>query len=251
MTVSIDLDQLEAIAREATAGMWEVNEGDDEITLDKNTALTRWNESGTVGYPARSWKTIDRLVEFDPEDLEEDEVDELLNDLQHIAAARPEVVLALIERVRTAEAAPSTLPADDVATAVAWGETYTRLITAITGYDPGNAAANIMMDFDVRPRAMVAPPADDVREALAEFLFTIYEHGTQPNALREADSILAAFEVRPRGTVTEAEESMPVKLLRMFVREHDEGDGPEQVVVEVSDLRHVLRLLDAASEARS
>lgn len=40
-------------------------------------------------------------------------------------------------------------------------------------------------------------------------------------------------------------DSLSVKLLRMFVAEHDEGDGPEQVMVEVADLRHVLRLLDS------
>lgn len=32
--------------------------------------------------------------------------------------------------------------------------------------------------------------AVDARGALSNFLFTIYEHGTNPNALREADSIL-------------------------------------------------------------
>lgn len=31
----------------------------------------------------------------------------------------------------------------------------------------------------------------DRRNALSEFLFTIYEHGTKPNALAEADAILA------------------------------------------------------------
>lgn len=34
-------------------------------------------------------------------------------------------------------------------------------------------------------------PAARDREALSEFLFTVYEHGTQPNALREADAILS------------------------------------------------------------
>ena len=32
---------------------------------------------------------------------------------------------------------------------------------------------------------------DDERRALSEFLFTVYDHGTQPNALREADAILS------------------------------------------------------------
>lgn len=34
-------------------------------------------------------------------------------------------------------------------------------------------------------------PSDDEREALSEFLFTVYEHGDAPNALREADAILS------------------------------------------------------------
>lgn len=45
-------------------------------------------------------------------------------------------------------------------------------------------------------------------------------------------------------------ESMPVSLFRMFVRELDEGDGPEQVNgVEVADIRAVLRELDGAFQA--
>ena len=34
-------------------------------------------------------------------------------------------------------------------------------------------------------------PTDDEREALSNFLFSVYEHGSQPNALREADAILS------------------------------------------------------------
>lgn len=47
---------------------------------------------------------------------------------------------------------------------------------------------------DISPEQMsvsVHTPADDEREALSEFLFTVYDHGTQPNALREADAILS------------------------------------------------------------
>lgn len=36
----------------------------------------------------------------------------------------------------------------------------------------------------------------DEREALSEFLFTVYEHGSQPNALREADAILSFLRSR-------------------------------------------------------
>lgn len=101
---AVDVDALQSLAQEASPGLWEVNEGDDEITLDKGSALTRWNEAGTVGYPARSWRTTDRIVEIDPEDYTEDEVEAVVADLQYIAAARPEVMLALIERLRRAEA---------------------------------------------------------------------------------------------------------------------------------------------------
>lgn len=99
----VDIDALEALATAASPGRWEVNEGDDEITLDKGTALTRWNEEGSVGYPARTWHTVDRLAEFDA-DLPDDDLETLTADLQYIAAARPEVMLALIERLRRAEA---------------------------------------------------------------------------------------------------------------------------------------------------
>lgn len=99
-----DVDALETLAGAASGGRWEVNDEADEITLDKGSALTRWNEDGTVGYPARSWRSIDRLVEIDPEDYTEDEVEAVVADLQYIAAARPEVMLALIERLRRAEA---------------------------------------------------------------------------------------------------------------------------------------------------
>ena len=34
-------------------------------------------------------------------------------------------------------------------------------------------------------------PTDEEREALSNFLFSVYEHGSQPNALREADAILS------------------------------------------------------------
>ncbi len=50
--------------------------------------------------------------------------------------------------------------------------------------------------------APVAKPCgesdDDIRGRLSELLFTIYDHGTQPNALREADAIIAAFPVLSR-----------------------------------------------------
>lgn len=57
--------------------------------------------------------------------------------------------------------------------------------------------------------APVAKPCgesdDDIRGRLSELLFTIYDHGTQPNALREADAIIAAFPVLSRDIAGEIE----------------------------------------------
>ena len=44
-------------------------------------------------------------------------------------------------------------------------------------------------------------PTDEEREALSNFLFSVYEHGSQPNALREADAILSFLaSIRPAQT---------------------------------------------------
>ena len=48
---------------------------------------------------------------------------------------------------------------------------------------------------------------DEEREALSNFLFSVYEHGSQPNALREADAILSFLaSIRPaQGEPTDAQ----------------------------------------------
>ena len=46
---------------------------------------------------------------------------------------------------------------------------------------------------------MTEQEARDDRGELSEFLFTIYDHGTSPNALREADAILAWMTERGYG----------------------------------------------------
>ena len=50
-------------------------------------------------------------------------------------------------------------------------------------------------------------PTDEEREALSNFLFSVYEHGSQPNALREADAILSFLaSIRPaQGEPTDAQ----------------------------------------------
>lgn len=56
--------------------------------------------------------------------------------------------------------------------------------------------------------ALSTPPADDVREALADLLMSDrvmnVDAAGRDYAYVEADAILAAFDVRPRGTVTDA-----------------------------------------------
>jgi len=102
--------------------------------------------------------------------------------------------------------------------------------------------------------ALSTPPADDVREAL-DHLDALNESGRIQYADYVAlHDMVSRIEVRPHGTVTEAEdvsalrgEPIALSLFRMFVREHDEGDGPERVLVEVADIRTALRLLDARS----
>ena len=50
-------------------------------------------------------------------------------------------------------------------------------------------------------------PTNDEREALSNFLFSVYEHGSQPNALREADAILSFLaSIRPAQTEPTDEE---------------------------------------------
>lgn len=160
-TPVVDLDVLQSLAREASPGLWEVNEGDDEITLDKGTALTRWNDEGTVGYPARSWRTTDRLVEIDPEDYTEDEVEGVVADLQYIAAARPEVMLALIERLRAAEA--GIADARTITLDLTTGEWLSSPRGGITGEEGQRVAAAVLPGMPVEEvaRAYGAYMSDD------------------------------------------------------------------------------------------
>lgn len=127
-----------------------------------------------------------------------------------------------------------------------------------TEVEPGTPTAGT----DWSP-ALSTPPADDVREAVAVKRWCSY-FGCRVVVYEADDSygqgcpvcghVGEAGEVRPHGTVTEAEdvsalrgEPIALSLFRMFVREHDEGDGPERVLVEVADIRTALRLLDARS----
>lgn len=101
----LDIDKLEELSRAASSGLWESEVVDSTLELNKGTALTEWNEDRTVGKPARWCRSTDKLIELDLENYIEDEIDALTADVDYIAAARPEVMLALIQRLRAAEAA--------------------------------------------------------------------------------------------------------------------------------------------------
>jgi len=62
-------------------------------------------------------------------------------------------------------------------------------------------------------------PTDDEREALSEFLFTIYEHGSQPNALREAEAILAFLRTRRSEVVPEPSAAGQREALGLLIRD--------------------------------
>jgi hypothetical protein len=108
--------------------------------------------------------------------------------------------------------------------------------------------------------ALSSPPTDDVREALANVIADGEGHPSFPRPknfppldgdYRAADAILAAFEVRPRGPVTDAEveratkapteqdyfddyvrAGIPVETARFFAREDavrsDHADGSQK-----------------------
>ena len=65
-------------------------------------------------------------------------------------------------------------------------------------------------------------PTDDEREALSNFLFSVYEHGSQPNALREADAILSFLASRrPAQTEpTDAQIEVIADSIESFFEEH-------------------------------
>lgn len=68
-------------------------------------------------------------------------------------------------------------------------------------------------------------PTDDEREALGNFLFSVYEHGSQPNALREADAILSFLASR-RPAQTEPTEKQVEQALAALSRFNGWNDNP-------------------------
>lgn len=76
-----------------------------------------------------------------------------------------------------------------------------RVQSRLLGQDTGPLREKVV-DAAVAVFREHTAPAGDEREALSEFLFTVYEHGSQPNALREADAILSFLRSR-RGAPAE------------------------------------------------
>lgn len=87
---------------------------------------------------------------------------------------------------------------------------YGRKTGALRYVIQDESSADELRDhYDVRPLYESTPPADDVREALADLLMSDgvmnVDAAGREYAYVEADAILSRFEVRPRGTVTDAE----------------------------------------------
>ena len=75
---------------------------------------------------------------------------------------------------------------------------------------------------DMLRRPAQTEPTVDEREALSNFLFSVYEHGSQPNALREADAILSFLaSIRPAQTEpTDAQIEVIADSIESFFEEH-------------------------------
>lgn len=113
----IDLTELRAAAEAATPGPWEAECSDETVEVNAGTALTRWNADRSVGRPASSWRSRDRILERDVSYLDEDEAEGFAADAEFIALANPSTVLTLLDMLAAAgvpgaapQPAPSTEP---------------------------------------------------------------------------------------------------------------------------------------------
>lgn len=130
MSEQVDLDALEALAKAATPGPWEAEGDPDEGTIEVNagSARTQWSEGG-VGLPPRSWRTTDRIIERD--DLYDDDWDQAFADAAHIEAFDPPTSLALIARLREAEAVLAEIRANAAELLDADDDSYDGSLSAI------------------------------------------------------------------------------------------------------------------------
>ena len=92
-----------------------------------------------------------------------------------------------------------------------------------------------------------SPPTDDVREAVR---FLLHTGGVNQDGAQDADlltsELFAAFEVRPRGTVTDAEVEAAGRV--MYER-WDDWDETDEMATALRSL--VRTALEAARQARS
>ena len=83
-----------------------------------------------------------------------------------------------------------------------------------------------------------AKPTDEEREALSNFLFTVYEHGSQPNALREADAILGFLASHRPAQAPTDDEREALELLIAKLREAKYPEGLDAWVT--GDVAHAI-----------
>ena len=86
MKTKITAEELAELSAAATPGEWDAEcyEGEGEVEINAGSARTRWNEEGTAGIPARSWRTSDRILEKD--DLWDEEFEQVAADAEFIVA---------------------------------------------------------------------------------------------------------------------------------------------------------------------
>ena len=96
-----ELEQLEALAKEATPGRWDAGYGNG-ITGGRTAAACSWDATDVKSYPIRKGKEVVAWVAaFEPCPLEQKKME---CDARFIAAANPAVILSLIEMLRAKEA---------------------------------------------------------------------------------------------------------------------------------------------------
>lgn len=84
-TITAAIEKLESQKADSTPGPWDFEYTDESIEINAGTARTRWNEDHTFGFPPGSWRSTDRILEVDVDDLDEDEADLIAGNAELIA----------------------------------------------------------------------------------------------------------------------------------------------------------------------
>ena len=97
-TIKAAIEKLEQQKADSTPGPWDFEYTDESIEINAGTARTQWNETNTVGRPAGSWKTTDRIMEVDCFDLDENEADLIAGNAELIVTLHStiEPILAIL-----------------------------------------------------------------------------------------------------------------------------------------------------------